>query len=167
METAADQKQPRWISSLRIITVVGYVVLFLAIKLMGQMAGYSNDTTAHLIDSILARSLMLLPVFVFAGGLIGTSLVARRSRLDMDKGHLGVFALAALLGGVGMAVMARHGSPAIQDGCFDGLAFLIAWSMGLEYQFVASLKLADHQPLIANAEPSVRKRDLPVPRHTA
>lgn len=136
MDTALEQKQPRWISSLRIITVVGYIVLFLAIKLAGQMAGYSNDTTVHLIDHILARSFVLVLGTVLVWGLIGKSILARWSRSDMDKGHLGVFALAALLGGVGMVVMAQHGSPGIQNGCFDGLAGMIGWSMGLEYIFV-------------------------------
>lgn len=140
MRTATQSEQPWWISSLRIITVVGYIVLFLAIKLTGQRAGYSNDTTVHLIDHVLARAFVLLLGSVLVWGLLGKSVLARWSRSDIDKSHLAVFALAALLGGVGMVVMAQHGSADIQSFCFDGLPILIGWSMGIEYMFVAYRK---------------------------
>jgi hypothetical protein len=113
----------------------------LAIKITGELAGYSNDTTLHLIDHILARSLVQTLGGAFVWGLVGKSMLARWSRWDVDKFHLGVFALAALLGGIGMVVMAQHGAPDIQADCFDGLAILIGWSMGLEYSYVANRRL--------------------------
>ena len=126
--------------SLRIITVVGYIVLFLAMKLTGQRAGYSNDTIVHLIDHVLAKSFLLLLGSVFVWGLFGKSMFARWSRADMGKGHFGVFLLAVLWAGIGMVVMAQHGSPGIQKFCFEGVGWLIGWSMGLEYMFVAYRK---------------------------
>jgi hypothetical protein len=138
-EVVQHRARNSWI---RLSTIAGYVLLMLAIKMTGGMAGYSNETTVHLIDHILARSLVLTLGSAFVWGLVGKSMLARWSRWDMDKSHLGMFALAALLGGVGMVVMAQRGSPDVQDDCFDGLAILIGWSMGLEYSYVANRRLA-------------------------
>ena len=140
MSTATQPEQPRWIASLPTITVVGYVVLALALMLTGQSAGYSYDTMERLVEHIAASAFFKFWIFMLISGLFGESMIARFSRADINKSHFGIFLLVVLWTSIGIALMVRHGSASVQSWCFGGVAFAIGWSMALEYLFVAHRK---------------------------
>ena len=116
-------------------------MLALALMLIGQDAGYSFEAMSDVIERIMARSFWLLWLFLLVAGPLLKPAIASMSRASLNRSHLGLFLMANLAAAAGIALMAQHSSrTGLQQGCFDAVSWMISWSMGYEYWFVATHK---------------------------
>ncbi len=135
MDTVNEQPKrifpfPAWI-------IVGYFALAIAFVATGQIAGFSYDVPASLVEHIAAATLAMICIALFARGTIGKSMLEQMTRAELNKSHLFCFLMSCASAAVIMILMTLRGPASIPEWCLDFLVpWWISWSMSSEYWFV-------------------------------